>query len=302
MPSSSASPPPGFGYITSTVPASSSTKEMMARLARSALATRTTLPQESNLSCAFSAPRLPLLMSTKGTARAPRGGRSSADVSSPALKRWMRPCVFSAASSRRMSSGSEPSRAATSRRKSAKGRSSGSSSGRFPSSFTMLCLKLSSRVGGGPTPPSTNLAQESASKPLLKVTAATFGPNAAWMRFRTGASSALRSSSVLWSSNRAASMLMQLNNSLPWYSFRNCTAYSSTGSTMYKISYPSLFRPSMYGDREASLRFLPVMKRMWRWPGFILPMYSSKETSPSPDFDEWYRRSGMMFCRFALSS
>mmetsp|Transcript_18057 Transcript_18057/g.51358 ORF Transcript_18057/g.51358 Transcript_18057/m.51358 type:complete len:235 (+) Transcript_18057:780-1484(+) len=234
MPSSSCSPPPHFGYMTSTVPWSSSTKEMIARLERSGRAMRTAVPQEnapSSLGFSDAVPPTPRSIGT-GAPASPGGGRSSEPMSrSPALNLWMSSWVRSAAEPRRTSSGSEPSKAATSSRNSANGFLSESSSDRLPSSRMKLCLKFSSNVGG-PPPSETSRAQDSGPNSLPKVTAATFDPSAACTLRRTGANSDLMSSSVLWSSKRVASIAMQLSSSFPLYSFRNCTAYSSTGSTM----------------------------------------------------------------------
>mmetsp|Transcript_75613 Transcript_75613/g.244655 ORF Transcript_75613/g.244655 Transcript_75613/m.244655 type:complete len:230 (-) Transcript_75613:1539-2228(-) len=210
-PSSSSSLPPGSGYITSTVPASSSTKEMMALRALSCRTTRTALPQDSK-AAAFCLP--PEAKSTLGGAGPPICGRSSAQLScSPALRRWMRSWLLSQASALRGSSGSDPSSRATSCRKSARLWSSPSSSPRLPSSLMKLCLRFISNVR--PSSPCTTRPQDSGESFSPKATRWTFSERAASMRLRTGSNSALMSSCVLWSRRATALMFMQLMSSLP---------------------------------------------------------------------------------------
>mmetsp|Transcript_41421 Transcript_41421/g.128770 ORF Transcript_41421/g.128770 Transcript_41421/m.128770 type:complete len:245 (+) Transcript_41421:970-1704(+) len=244
--------------MTSTVPASSSTNVMMARRARSPFTTRTKLPHESNAASRCFVPDPPSAVPAAAMDTVPRGGRSSAPAAcSPTLRRWMSSWTFSQAADRRWSSGSVPSSKDTSYRRSVRPCISESSSLRLANSFSRLCFKFSSREM--PASLLTTRPQDSGESLSPKVTRATLPARAASIRLLIGSNSALMSSCVLWSRRLTALMFIQLISSLPLYSLRNWTAYSSTGSVMYKISKPSRLRPSVYGDFAASRRDLPVM-------------------------------------------
>merc|ERR1711957_814710 len=79
---------------------------------------------------------------------------------------------------------------------------------------------------------------ESAKRELTK-TFSTLSPNTSFMSLVSGSNSAF--------------------NFLPSNSFNCCTAYSSTGSTMYKTSKPFLRRVSKKGDEDTATMLSPVM-------------------------------------------
>mmetsp|Transcript_70871 Transcript_70871/g.196893 ORF Transcript_70871/g.196893 Transcript_70871/m.196893 type:complete len:252 (+) Transcript_70871:748-1503(+) len=232
-PSSSSWPPPHNGYMTSSVFASSSTKDTIARLARSSFKTRTALPQDSGAEASMGAFCEDMPQSMRVTDVSPSGlGISSAQPSSsPMLSCWIISWNRSQAAALLESSGSALSTRAASRISMARSAST-PFAGRFPSSRIKPCLWFSSKTFE-PSSASTTRPTDSDDRPSPNPTRATWPSSATWSR-RLSGSSSLRTSSFDLPDSKSllASTLVQLINSVPWNSFRNCVAYSSTGSNM----------------------------------------------------------------------
>merc|ERR1711957_454278 len=101
---------------------------------------------------------------------------------------------------------------------------------------------------------------ESAKRELTK-TFSTLSPKTSFMSLVSGSNSAFNSSIFFFSSSSSISRpsLVVDFNFLPSNSFNCCTAYSSTGSTMYKTSKPFLRRVSKKGDEVTATMLSPVM-------------------------------------------
>merc|ERR1712176_1172266 len=85
---------------------------------------------------------------------------------------------------------------------------------------------------------------------LLTTTFSVLSPKTSFMSFVKGSNSAFNSSNFFFSSSSSISrpsLVVDLSF-LPSNSFNCCTAYSSTGSTMYKTSIPFFRRDSRNGD------------------------------------------------------
>merc|ERR1712021_69731 len=95
----------------------------------------------------------------------------------------------------------------------------------------------------------------------LTTTFSTLSPSTSFINLVRGSNSAFSSSIFFFSSSSSMSRpsLVVDFNFLPSNSFNCCTAYSSTGSTMYKTSNPFLRRVSKKGDEETATMLSPVM-------------------------------------------
>merc|ERR1712146_250863 len=92
-------------------------------------------------------------------------------------------------------------------------------------------------------------------------TFSTLSPRTSFMSLVSGSNSALSSSSFFLSSSSSMSRpsFVVDFNFLPSNSFSCCTAYSSTGSTIYKTSRPFFRRFSRNGDDDTCATLSPVM-------------------------------------------
>merc|ERR1712061_461994 len=105
-----------------------------------------------------------------------------------------------------------------------------------------------------------NTQGESAMR-LLTMTFSTLSPNTSFMSLVNGSNSAFCSSNFFFSSSSSMSrpsFVVDLSF-LPSNSFNCCTAYSSTGSTMYKTSKPFLRKFSKNGEEDTAVMLSPVM-------------------------------------------
>merc|ERR1719517_360464 len=95
----------------------------------------------------------------------------------------------------------------------------------------------------------------------LTTTFSTLSPSTSFMSLVSGSNSAFSSSSFFFSSSSSTSKpsLVTDLSFLPSNSFNCCTAYSSTGSTMYNTSKPFLRRVSKKGEDDTAAMLSPVM-------------------------------------------
>merc|ERR1712032_1162285 len=96
---------------------------------------------------------------------------------------------------------------------------------------------------------------------LLTITFSTLSPKTSFMSLVNGSNSAFCSSNFFFSSSSSMSkpsFVVDLSF-FPSNSFNCCTAYSSTGSTMYSTSKPFLRKFSKNGDDETAAILSPVM-------------------------------------------
>merc|ERR1712217_760078 len=96
---------------------------------------------------------------------------------------------------------------------------------------------------------------------LLTMTFSTLSPKTSFMSLVNGSNSAFCSSNFFFSSSSSISkpsFVVDLSF-FPSNSFNCCTAYSSTGSTMYMTSKPFLRRFSRNGDEDTAAMLSPVM-------------------------------------------
>merc|ERR1712063_159027 len=96
---------------------------------------------------------------------------------------------------------------------------------------------------------------------LLTITFSVLSPKTSFISLVRGSNSAFCSSNFFFSSSSSmASPSFGVDLSfLPSNSYNCCTAYSSTGSTMYKPSKPFLRKFSKNGDDETAAMLSPVM-------------------------------------------
>merc|ERR1712086_575218 len=96
---------------------------------------------------------------------------------------------------------------------------------------------------------------------LLTMTFSTLSPKTSFMSFVNGSNSAFCSSNFFFSSSSSMSRpsLVVDFNFFPSNSFNCCTAYSSTGSTIYNTSKPFLRKFSKKGDEDTAAILSPVM-------------------------------------------
>merc|ERR1712186_273562 len=96
---------------------------------------------------------------------------------------------------------------------------------------------------------------------LLTTTFSVLSPRTSFINLVSGSNSALSSSSFFFSSSSSMSKpsLVVDFSFLPSNSFSCCTAYSSTGSTMYMTSKPFFRRASRKGEEETAVMLSPVM-------------------------------------------
>merc|ERR1712211_67548 len=95
----------------------------------------------------------------------------------------------------------------------------------------------------------------------VTTTFSTLSPRTSFINFVNGSNSAFNSSSFFFSSSSSIykpSLVVDLSF-LPSNSFNCCTAYSSTGSTMYNTSKPFLRRVSKNGEEGTAVMLSPVM-------------------------------------------
>merc|ERR1712061_982044 len=95
----------------------------------------------------------------------------------------------------------------------------------------------------------------------LTVTFSTLSPSTSFISLVNGSNSAFSSSTFFFSSSSSSSrpsFVVDLSF-LPSNSLSCCTAYSSTGSTMYSTSRPFLRKVSKKGDDDTQAMLSPVM-------------------------------------------
>merc|ERR1712063_52951 len=96
---------------------------------------------------------------------------------------------------------------------------------------------------------------------LLTMTFSTLSPKTSFISLVNGSNSAFCSSNFFFSSSSSMSKpsFVVDFSFFPSNSFNCCTAYSSTGSTMYRTSKPFLRRFSKKGDDDTAAMLSPVM-------------------------------------------
>merc|ERR1719272_1609258 len=101
---------------------------------------------------------------------------------------------------------------------------------------------------------------ESTTRELI-ITFSTLSPNTSFMSLLSGSNSAFNSSIFFFSSSSSMSSpsFVVDFSFFPSNSLSCCTAYSSTGSTMYRTSRPFFLKLSKKGDEETCAMLSPVM-------------------------------------------
>merc|ERR1719277_1939588 len=101
---------------------------------------------------------------------------------------------------------------------------------------------------------------ESAIRELMS-TFSTLSPSTSFISLVNGSNSAFNSSSFFFSSSSSISKpsFVVDFSFLPSNSLSCCTAYSSTGSTMYRTSKPFFLNASRNGEEETAAMLSPVM-------------------------------------------
>merc|ERR1711870_17237 len=210
----------------------------------------------------------PSTSSSGGRSSSSPNPSSSSSMLRPSLiMRWMRPANWVGSSRLKPEVSREVSK--RSQIKSLTVLSDLSAAAFFLSSVMMECLGLTRRawafmmrsiLAAQPYSEVVSTQGESAMRPLT-TTFSTLSPSTSFISLVRGSNSAFISSNFFFSSSSSTSRpsFVVDFSFFPSNSLSCCTAYSSTGSTMYMTSKPFFLRFSRKGEDDTAVMLSPVM-------------------------------------------